>query len=108
MKELTYDDMQYTANFLVNEIEKMNGGKKAIKGDNKSEDVKENKSDVKEGEACDKCGKNPCQCENKQCSEKQCNENYKLSEARNFKGFGSGKFSKYLNENRLRIRPGRK
>lgn len=107
--ELQNEDVQYTANFLADEIRKVYGDK--IKGGNKEElQALESKNsddkDQSEGKVCPKCGKNPCQCEGKQCGE-SCGENKKVNEARNFKG--TGKFSKFLNERYGRsIRPGRK
>lgn len=113
--ELQNEDVQYTANFLANEVRKAFGEK--IKGDKEnlqaleSKKTNEDEEDSKdegcsEGKACPKCGKNPCQCEGKQCGE-SCEANKKVNEARNYKRVGG--FTKFLNERYNRgIRPGRK
>ena len=113
--ELQNEDVQYTANFLANEVRKAFGEK--IKGDkenlqaleskktNEDEECSEGKG-CSEGEVCPKCGKKPCQCEGKQCGE-SCEANKKVNEARNYKRVGG--FTKFLNERYNRgIRPGRK
>ncbi len=107
--ELQNEDVQYTANFLANEIRKTFGEK--IK-DNKEkpqalESKKANEGEgCSEGEVCPKCGKKPCQCEGKQCGESS-EANKKVNEARNYKRAGG--FTKFLNERYNRdIRPGRK
>ena len=113
--ELQNEDVQYTANFLANEVRKAFGEK--IKGDKENlqalESKKSNEDEecskdegCSEGEVCPKCGKNPCQCEGKQCGE-SCEANKKVNEARNYKRVGG--FTKFLNERYNRgIRPGRK
>lgn len=107
--ELQNEDVQYTANFLANEVRKAFGEK--IKGDKENlqalESKKTNEDEgCSEGKACPKCGKNPCQCEGKQCGE-SCEANKKVNEARNYKRVGG--FTKFLNERYNRgIRPGRK
>lgn len=113
--ELQNEDVQYTANFLANEVRKAFGEK--IKGDKEnlqaleSKKTNEDEEDSKdegcsEGKACSKCGKNPCQCEGKQCGE-SCEANKKVNEARNYKRVGG--FTKFLNERYNKgIRPGRK
>ena len=113
--ELQNEDVQYTANFLANEVRKAFGEK--IKGDKENlqaleskksnEDEEDSKDEgCSEGKACPKCGKNPCQCEGKQCGE-SCEANKKVNEARNYKRVGG--FTKFLNERYNRgIRPGRK
>ena len=107
--ELQNEDVQYTANFLANEVRKAFGEK--IKGDKENlqalESKKTNEGEgCSEGEVCPKCGKNPCQCEGKQCGE-SCEANKKVNEARNYKKVGG--FTKFLNERYNRgIRPGRK
>ena len=112
--ELQNEDVQYTANFLANEVRKAFGEK--IKGDKEnlqaleSKKTNEDEEDSKdegcsEGKACPKCGKNPCQCEGKQCGE-SCEANKKVNEARNYKRVGG--FTKFLNERYKGIRPGRK
>ena len=113
--ELQNEDVQYTANFLANEVRKAFGEK--IKGDKEnlqaleSKKTNEDEEDSKdegcsEGKAGPKCGKNPCQCEGKQCGE-SCEANKKVNEARNYKRVGG--FTKFLNERYNRgIRPGRK
>ena len=107
--ELQNEDVQYTANFLANEVRKAFGEK--IKGDKENlqalESKKTNEGEgCSEGEVCPKCGKNPCQCEGKQCGE-SCETNKKVNEARNYKRVGG--FTKFLNERYNRgIRPGRK
>ena len=113
--ELQNEDVQYTANFLANEVRKAFGEK--IKGDKEnlqaleSKKANEGEEDSKdegcsEGEVCPKCGKKPCQCEGKQCGE-SCEANKKVNEARNYKRVGG--FTKFLNERYNRgIRPGRK
>ena len=106
--ELQNEDVQYTANFLANEVRKAFGEK--IKGDKENlqalESKKTNEGEgCSEGEVCPKCGKNPCQCEGKQCGE-SCEANKKVNEARNYKRVGG--FTKFLNERYNRgIRPGR-
>ena len=106
--ELQNEDVQYTANFLSNEIRKAFGEK--IKGDKENlQALESKKSNEDEGcsedEVCPKCGKNPCQCEGKQCGE-SCEANKKVNEARNYKRVGG--FTKFLNERYNRgIRPGR-
>ena len=103
LMELGNEDIQYTSNFLATEIRKAFGEK--IKSDKETPQALESKK-ANEGEDCPKCGKNPCQCEEKQCSEK-CEDNKKVNEARNYKRIGG--FTKFLNENsRKGIRPGRK
>ena len=107
--ELQNEDVQYTANFLTNEVRKAFGEK--IKGDKENlqalESKKTNEDEgCSEGEVCPKCGKKPCQCEGKQCGE-SCEANKKVNEARNYKRVGG--FTKFLNERYNRgIRPGRK
>ena len=113
--ELQNEDVQYTANFLANEVRKAFGEK--IKGDKENlqalESKKTNEDEgcskdegCSEDKACPKCGKNPCQCEGKQCGE-SCEANKKVNEARNYKRVGG--FTKFLNERYNRgIRPGRK
>ena len=113
--ELQNEDVQYTANFLANEVRKAFGEK--IKGDKENlqalESKKTNEDEecskdegCSEGEVCPKCGKKPCQCEGKQCGE-SCEANKKVNEARNYKRIGG--FTKFLNERYNRgIRPGRK
>ena len=107
--ELQNEDVQYTANFLANEVRKAFGEK--IKGDKENlqalESKKTNEDEgCSEDEVCPKCGKNPCQCEGKQCGE-SCEANKKVNEARNYKRVGG--FTKFLNERYNRgIRPGRK
>ena len=107
--ELQNEDVQYTANFLANEVRKAFGEK--IKGDKEnlqaleSKKPNEDEEDSKD-EVCPKCGKKPCQCEGKQCGE-SCEANKKVNEARNYKRVGG--FTKFLNERYNRgIRPGRK
>ena len=112
--ELQNEDVQYTANFLANEVRKAFGEK--IKGDKENlqalESKKTNEDEecskdegCSEGEVCPKCGKKPCQCEGKQCGE-SCEANKKVNEARNYKRVGG--FTKFLNERYNRgIRPGR-
>lgn len=107
--ELQNEDVQYTANFLANEVRKAFGEK--IKDDKEKPQALESKKTnegegCSEGKACPKCGKNPCQCEGKQCGE-SCEANKKVNEARNYKRVGG--FTKFLNERYNRgIRPGRK
>ena len=113
--ELQNEDVQYTANFLSNEVRKAFGEK--IKGDKENlqaleskknnEDEESSKDEgCSEGKVCPKCGKTPCQCEGKQCGE-SCEANKKVNEARNYKRVGG--FTKFLNERYNRgIRPGRK
>lgn len=107
--ELQNEDVQYTANFLANEIRKTFGEK--IKDDKEKPQALESKKTnegegCSEGEVCPKCGKKPCQCEGKQCGE-SCEANKKVNEARNYKRAGG--FTKFLNERYNRgIRPGRK
>ena len=107
--ELQNEDVQYTANFLANEIRKTFGEK--IKDDKEKPQALESKKanegeGCSEGEVCPKCGKKPCQCEGKQCGE-SCEANKKVNEARNYKRVGG--FTKFLNERYNRgIRPRRK
>lgn len=113
--ELQNEDVQYTANFLANEVRKAFGEK--IKGDKENLQALESKKNnedeecskdegCSEDKVCPKCGKNPCQCEGKQCG-KSCEANKKVNEARNYKRVGG--FTKFLNERYNRsIRPGRK
>lgn len=107
--ELQNEDVQYTANFLANEVRKTFGEK--IKDDKEKPQALESKKTnegegCSEGEVCPKCGKKPCQCEGKQCGE-SCEANKKVNEARNYKRVGG--FTKFLNERYNRgIRPGRK
>ena len=104
LKEMTFDDYEYTSKFLVNEIQKAYGDKKGgntpqngdQKKDEKGQQLVDNKNEKNEGE----------NCQGKNCNEKN-NDNKPVSEARNWRP-GTGKFSKYLNENRRNIRPGRK
>ena len=106
--ELQNEDVQYTANFLANEVRKTFGEK--IKDDKEKQQALESKKTnegegCSKGEVCPKCGKNPCQCEGKQCDE-SCEANKKVNEARNYKRAGG--FTKFLNERYNRgIRPGR-
>ena len=107
--ELQNEDVQYTANFLANEVRKAFGEK--IKDDKEKPQALESKKanegeGCSEDEVCPKCEKNPCQCEGKQCGE-SCEANKKVNEARNYKRVGG--FTKFLNERYNRsIRPGRK
>ena len=107
--ELQNEDVQYTANFLANEVRKAFGEK--IKDDKEKPQALESKKanegeGCSEDEVCPKCGKKPCQCEGKQCGE-SCEANKKVNEARNYKRVGG--FTKFLNERYNRgIRPGRK
>lgn len=107
--ELQNEDVQYTANFLADEIRKVYGDK--IKGGKEEPRALESKKTdegkgCSEGEVCPECGKNPCQCEGKQCGE-SCGANKMVNEARNYKRIGG--FTKFLNERYGRsIRPGRK
>lgn len=107
--ELQNEDVQYTANFLANEVRKAFGEK--IKGDKENLQALESKKanedeEGSEDEVCPKCGKKPCQCEGKHCGE-SCEANKKVNEARNYKRVGG--FTKFLNERYNRgIRPGRK
>lgn len=109
MIELQNEDIQYTANFLANEIRKTYGEK--IKGDKEKPQALESKKadedkGCSEGKTCPKCGKNPCQCEGKQCGESN-GDNKKVNEARNYRKIGG--FTKFLNERYGRgIRQGRK
>ena len=106
--ELQNEDVQYTANFLANEVRKTFGEK--IKDDKEKPQALESKKanegeGCTEGEVCPKCGKNPYQCEGKQCGE-SCGNNKKVNEARNYKRTGG--FTKFLNERYNRsIRPGK-
>ena len=113
--ELQNEDVQYTANFLANEVRKAFGEK--IKGDKENlqalESKKTNEDEecskdegCSEGEVCPKCGKKPCQCEGKQCGE-SCEANKKVNEARNYTRARG--FTKFLHARYNRsIRPGRK
>lgn len=84
MKELTFDDMQYTANFLSTEINKLysnKGNKQNTKDASTLVDSEQSKKDANEGKQCDE----------------NCGENKKVTEARNYKVKGG--FSRFLNEN---------
>ena len=101
LPEMQNEDIQYTANFLAKEVRNAYGEQKGKQPEQASQSKNEGK-ECKEGKVCDKCGKNPCQCEGKECGE-SCGENKKVQEARNF---NAGRFTKFLNENN--IRPGKK
>ena len=97
LKEMTFDDYEYTSKFLVKEIQKTYGDKKDTQtstqtSSDKGEQLIDSKQDNKKDNANE--GKN-------------CNENKSVSEARRWNTRNGG-FSKYLNENRINIRPGRK
>lgn len=98
LKEMTFDDYEYTSKFLVKEIQKTYGDKKDTQtstqtpSDKGEQLVDSKQTDNKKDNANE--GKN-------------CNENKSVSEARRWNTRNGG-FSKYLNENRINIRPGRK
>ena len=98
LKEMTFDDYEYTSKFLVKEIQKTYGDKKDTQiSTQTSSDKGEQLIDSK-------------QTDNKKDNAnegKNCNENKSVSEARRWNTRNGG-FSKYLNENRINIRPGRK
>ena len=98
LKEMTFDDYEYTSKFLVKEIQKTYGDKKDTQTSTQtSSDKGEQLIDSK-------------QTDNKKDNAnegKNCNENKSVSEARRW-NIRNGGFSKYLNENRINIRPGRK
>ena len=98
LKEMTFDDYEYTSKFLVKEIQKTYGDKKDTQTSTQtSSDKGEQLIDSK-------------QTDNKKDNAnegKNCNENKSVSEARRWNTRNGG-FSKYLNENRINIRPGRK
>ena len=98
LKEMTFDDYEYTSKFLVKEIQKTYGDKKDTQTSTQtSSDKGEQLIDSK-------------QTDNKKYNAnegKNCNENKSVSEARRWNTRNGG-FSKYLNENRINIRPGRK
>ena len=98
LKEMTFDDYEYTSKFLVKEIQKTYGDKKDTQASTQtSSDKGEQLIDSK-------------QTDNKKDNAnegKNCNENKSVSEARRW-NTRNGSFSKYLNENRINIRPGRK
>lgn len=98
LKEMTFDDYEYTSKFLVKEIQKTYGDKKDTQTSTQtSSDKGEQLIDSK-------------QTDNKKDNAnegKNCNENKSVSEARRWNARNGG-FSKYLNENRINIRPGRK
>ena len=98
LKEMTFDDYEYTSKFLVKEIQKTYGNKKDTQTSTQtSSDKGEQLIDSK-------------QIDNKKDNAnegKNCNENKSVSEARRWNTRNGG-FSKYLNENRINIRPGRK
>ena len=98
LKEMTFDDYEYTSKFLVKEIQKTYGDKKDTQiSTQTSSDKGEQLIDSK-------------QTDNKKDNAnegKNCNENKSVSEARRW-NTRNGSFSKYLNENRINIRPGRK
>ena len=98
LKEMTFDDYEYTSKFLVKEIQKTYGDKKNTQTSTQtSSDKGEQLIDSK-------------QTDNKKDNAnegKNCNENKSVSEARRW-NTRNGSFSKYLNENRINIRPGRK
>lgn len=98
LKEMTFDDYEYTSKFLVKEIQKTYGDKKDTQtstqtpSDKGEQLVDSKQTDNKKDNANE--GKN-------------CNENKSVSEARRWNA-RNGSFSRYLNENRINIRPGRK
>ena len=103
--ELQNEDMQYTANFLANEVRKIYGenDKKAIKGrdvnssdnDNDNEPLVDNKQEKTKNE----CGDAPTS----ECG----GVNKKVNEARGYRRTGG--FTKFLNERYYRsIRPGKR
>ena len=98
LKEMTFEDYEYTSKFLVKEIQKTYGDKKDTQTSTQtSSDKGEQLIDSK-------------QTDNKKDNAnegKNCNENKSVSEARRWNTRNGG-FSKYLNENRINIRPGRK
>lgn len=103
MKELTFDDYEYTANFLVKEIAKF---AKPEKG-NGAKTPENNINDNKQEKSNESCGKNEACDDNTDDKNKDAQqENKPVSESRRFRR--NGGFSKYLNENRLSIRPGRR
>lgn len=100
MAEMTFDDIQYTSDFLVKEVakfakpaDKQNGGKQSQQDNNNNGQLVDSEQTKKENEG-------------KGCNEKEKGnekENKPVSEARNYKRQGG--FSRFLNENN--IRPGR-
>ena len=98
LKEMTFDDYEYTSKFLVKEIQKTYGDKKDTQTSTQtSSDKGEQLIDSK-------------QTDNKKDNAnegKNCNENKSVSEACRWNARNGG-FSKYLNENHINIRPGRK
>lgn len=100
--ELQNEDVQYTANFLANEVHKTYGenDKKAIKGqdansDNDDKPLVDNKQEKSKNE----CGDTPTS---------ECGAvNKKVNEARCYRGTGG--FTRFLNERYNRsIRPGKR
>ena len=97
LKEFTYEDLEYTANFMVKEISKFAKPEKNLPGGKQSENnINDNKQE-KSNESCEKS--------NEGCDDKQ-KDNKSVSESRRFRR--NGGFGKYLYENKLSIRPGRK
>ena len=99
LTEMQNEDVQYTANFLAKEVRAIYGEKTAknAKGaamQDESGDDKSNLIDQKnEGKDCSECGG-----DNK--------DNKKVQESLRFRKAGG--FRQYLNEQRSKIRPGRK
>ena len=92
--EMTFDDIQYTANFLVKEINKF---VKPEKNSDTKMSESNNGNKEKSNESCNEtCDKNK--------DDKK--ENKSVSEAYMYKVRGG--FSKYLNENKVNIRSGKK
>ena len=100
MKEFTYEDLEYTSNFMVKEIAKFAKPEKGGESKTPANNINDNKQE-KSNESCEN--------KNEGCDDKNGNdqkENKSVSESRRFRR--NGGFSKFLNENHLNIRPGRK
>ena len=100
--ELQNEDVQYTANFLANEVHKVYGDtKKAIKGQDDNSDDDKPLVDNKQEKPKNECGEVPT-------SESECDaDNKKVNEARGYRRIGG--FTKFLNERYNRnIRPSKR
>jgi len=97
LKEMAYDDYEYTAKFLVDEIKKIYG-------------EKNDKNDIRHNDASSLIDSKNEKNEDRGCSEGCQNskrENVSVTEARNLRHCGG--FSKFLNEHRIKnIRPGKR
>lgn len=105
--EMANEDFEYTANYLVAEIKKRNGGNTNPNAE-QAKDGKQPLTDSKQANEAED-GKKENEDDKKKnegCNGGDCNkDNKSVSESRKFRAKRG--FTKFLNENNLSIRPGR-